>query len=121
MVNISCGIQKFLPKCLLREPLTPEQQQNLGDEEKRIYNTHKAKYSVVQKIKAKIVPQTFFTLNEARKIHAGNYHEEKEEEREESDDGDKGKKKIAVTRYILRDDDFKENLNLHDFERAALE
>ena len=26
-----------------------------------------------------------------------------------------------MTRYILRNDDFTENLNLHDFEKAAME
>ena len=35
---------KWLPACLLREPLTPDQQQLLSDEERRQYNIQKAKH-----------------------------------------------------------------------------
>jgi len=112
--------QKFLPACLLREPLTPEQQQTLDEDEKRIYKNHKAKFSAMNKRKQKqsdTPPPP--TLNEARRMRAGTFHHN-------DDDDDEGcskltDKKEAVTKYILRDDDFKENLNLHDFEKAARE
>jgi hypothetical protein len=34
----------MLPGCLLREALTPDQQQLLSVEEKKLYNQQKAKY-----------------------------------------------------------------------------
>jgi hypothetical protein len=34
----------MLPGCLLREALTPDQQQLLGVDEKKLYNQQKAKY-----------------------------------------------------------------------------
>jgi len=123
MTMISNGQMKFLPKCLLREPLTPEQQQNLGDEEKRLYNMHKAKHQVVIKNKLKCRDQINFSLSEARRLRIGKFYEEEEDNSPVIDENDDNltENKKTVTRYILRNDDFTENLNLHDFEKAAME
>lgn len=43
-INSTENNRKMLPGCLLREALTPDQQQLLGVEEKKLYNQQKAKY-----------------------------------------------------------------------------
>ena len=57
-------------------------------------------------------------------MRAGTFFEDEEDDALSDEDGDigaKAVKKKPVTKYMLRDDDFRENLNLHDFEKAAAE
>jgi len=82
---------KLLPACLLREPLTPEQQQLLHDEERRQYNMQKAKHEVHmrtnKKQKAENYVEKKLTLVDARKLWKGIYYEVEDDDFDEATEG----------------------------------
>ena len=74
-----------LPPTLLSEPLKPHQIFGLNRKEKRLYTLQRNKYEQVKKMiaKKKEHPKdTTFTLEQARELIKGNYHEDEEEEEE---------------------------------------
>ena len=64
---------KLLPTCLLRELLTPEQTQMLGDEERKSYNMQKAKYESSQR--TQVFRGWKVTLSDARKLKQGTFYD----------------------------------------------
>jgi hypothetical protein len=114
----------MLPGCLLREPLTPEQQQLLGDDERKTYKLQAAKYEgfKAQLKKMEVPPEDKpISLSDARRLRVGTYHEEND------DDLLDGKENVDLvlatnrTTYFGRDEDFNVPVKLERFEKAVKE
>lgn len=93
----------------------------MSDEERRLYQTQKAKWDATNKIISKrdVNPvDTVFTLEKAKLLVEGKYHDEDEDDDGFYFDDGGGTGKPNQTFYRLRNEDFNAKSRLEAFERT---
>lgn len=80
---------KLIPGCLLRDPLTPEEQYLLGPDERRLYNFQKNKFDgTIRILKSFKEPlwEKNITLKDARDLKAGRFQHYGDAEEDDVDE-----------------------------------
>ena len=109
-----------LPKCLLSKPLGPEKVELLSEEEKRTYNFQKNKFEAMQQKIKKMTrkpAETIITLEDARKLIQGNYHED-EDERMDDVGINEAHTNFLNRPVLINREDINQEMKLDQFEYA---